>query len=147
MTKDVLVSVKGTQLIGEENDSIEIITSGMWYEKNGKQYLLFDESIGDGEELTHNTVKIWPDKIEVTKKGMVDSHMVFECGKRHTANYMTPVGLIVLGLTTSAMEVRQEEKTLHIAITYSLEMNGEYVSGCCLELTARSRGEGALRLT
>lgn len=147
MTKDVLVSVKGTQLIGEENDTIEIITAGTWYEKNGKQYLLYDESIGENGDMTRNTIKVWPDKVEVTKKGLVDSHMTFECGKKHMANYMTPVGLIVLGITTSFMEIKQDEKKLHIAITYSLEMNGEYVSGCSLELTARSRGEGALRLT
>lgn len=147
MTKDVLVSVKGTQFMGEENDTIEIITAGTWYEKNGKQYLLYDESIGESGDLTRNTVKVWPDKVEVTKKGLVDSHMTFECGKKHMANYMTPVGLIVLGITTSFLEINQDEKKLHIAITYSLEMNGEYVSGCRLELTASSRGEGALRLT
>lgn len=147
MTKDVLVSVKGTQFMGEENDTIEIITAGTWYEKNGKQYLLYDESIGENGDSTRNTVKVWPDKVEVTKKGLVDSHMIFECGKKHMANYMTPVGLIVLGITTSFMEIKQDEKKLHIAITYSLEMNGEYVSGCSLELTASSRGEGTLRLT
>lgn len=147
MTKDVLVSVKGTQFMGEENDTIEIITAGTWYEKNGKQYLLYDESIGENGDSTRNTVKVWPDKVEVTKKGLVDSHMTFECGKKHMANYMTPVGLIVLGITTSFMEIKQDEKKLHIAITYSLEMNGEYVSGCSLELTASSRGEGTLRLT
>lgn len=147
MTKDVLISVKGTQLMGEENDTIEIITPGTWYEKNGKQYLLYDEAIGDSGELTHNTVKIWQDKVEVKKRGLVESHMTFECGKKNMANYMTPVGLIVLGLTTSAMEIREDEKELRIGITYSLEMNGEYISGCRLELSARAKGENSFRLS
>lgn len=147
MTKDVLISVRGTQLMGEEDDTIEIITSGTWYEKNGKQYLLYDEAIGDGGELTHNTVKIWQDKVEVKKRGLVESHMIFECGKKNMANYVTPMGLIVLGLTTSSMEINEDEHALRIAITYSLEMNGEYVSGCRLELSARARGDGALRLS
>lgn len=147
MTKDVLVSVRGTQLMGEENDTIEIITPGTWYEKNGKQYLIYEEAIGEGGDVTRNTVKVCPDRVEVTKRGLVESQMTFECGKKHMANYVTPMGLIVLGLTTSSLEIEANEDALQVAITYSLEMNGEYASGCCLELSARARGEGALRLT
>ena len=32
MAKDVLVSVKGTQFLDNDSDSIEVITSGTWYE-------------------------------------------------------------------------------------------------------------------
>lgn len=35
----------------------------------------------EGGDQTHNIVKIWPDKVEVTKRGLVDTHMTFECGK------------------------------------------------------------------
>ena len=147
MTKDVLVRVKGTQIMEDEDDTVEMITSGTVHEKNGKKYLLYDESIGEGTEPTHNIVKIWPDKIEVLKHGLVESHMTFECGKKHMANYNTPVGLIILGLTTSALKVEEDESTLGISISYSLEMNGEYVSGCCLEITASARGESLLKLS
>ena len=105
MTKDVLVRVKGTQFMDDENDVIEMITAGTFNEKNGKKYLIYDETIVEGGDQTHNIVKIWPDKVEVTKRGLVDTHMTFECGKKHMCNYMTPVGLIILGITTSALEV------------------------------------------
>ena len=36
MTKDVLVRVKGTQFMDDENDVIEMITAGTFNEKNGK---------------------------------------------------------------------------------------------------------------
>lgn len=147
MTKDVLISVKGTQLMEGDSDVVEMIIPGSWFEKNGKQYLIYEESIAESEELTKNTVKVYPDKIEVTKRGLVDSHMTFECGRKHMANYSTPIGLIVLGLTTSALEIETDERELHVAITYSLEMNGEYVSNCRLELTAKERGEGNFSLT
>ena len=147
MAKDVLISVKGTQLMEGDSDVIEMITPGNWYEKNGKQYLVYEESIAESDEPTKNTVKVYPDKIEVTKRGLVESHMTFECGRKHMANYTTPIGLIVLGLTTSALDIEMDEQMLHVAIAYSLEMNGEYVSNCRLELIARERGEGTFRLT
>lgn len=114
MTKDVLVRVKGTQFMDDENDVIEMITAGTFNEKNGKKYLIYDETIVEGGDQTHNIVKIWPDKVEVTKRGLVDTHMTFECGKKHMCNYMTPVGLIILGITTSALEVEEDETSMGI---------------------------------
>mgnify|MGYP000161129158 CR=1 FL=1 len=96
----------------------------------------------EGGDQTHNIVKIWPDKVEVTKRGLVDTHMTFECGKKHMCNYMTPVGLIILGITTSALEVEEDETSMRVVISYALEMNGEYISGCGLEIYARDKGNG-----
>ena len=36
MTKDILVRVRGVQTIGEEEDTVEMITPGTYYVKNGK---------------------------------------------------------------------------------------------------------------
>ena len=93
MTKDILVRVRGTQTIGEEEDTVEMITPGTYYDKNGKQYFIYDESLDETGEPSHNTVKIMENRIEVTKRGLVDSHMIFEPGKRTTANYRTPMSL------------------------------------------------------
>ena len=35
MTKDILVRVRGVQTIGEEEDTVEMITPGTYYDKNG----------------------------------------------------------------------------------------------------------------
>ena len=43
MTKDILVRVRGVQTIGEEEDTVEMITPGTYYVKNGKQYLIYDD--------------------------------------------------------------------------------------------------------
>ena len=51
-----------------------------------------------------------------------------------------------MGLTTISMQEEEQEDSFHIGIEYSLKMNGKYVSGCCLDLLARSRKEGALHL-
>lgn len=47
MTKDILVRVRGVQTIGEEEDTVEMITPGTYYEKNGKQYFIYDESLDE----------------------------------------------------------------------------------------------------
>ena len=44
MTKEVLVTISGLQFSPEtENESVELITSGSYYKKNGKHYIIYDE--------------------------------------------------------------------------------------------------------
>ena len=57
MAEDVLVSIKGTQILDGEKDTVEMITTGTWYEKNGKQYLLYEESYEEVQVTTKNTLK------------------------------------------------------------------------------------------
>ena len=147
MTRDVLVSVRGTQLLEDDPDTIEVITTGSYYERNGKHYLLYDEAAGGTDAFVHNRMKAAPGIVEVTKSGAVDCRMIFECGKKHTVSYMTPFGLILLGITTSVLDVQTEEDRLCLHIEYALEMNGEFVSGCIMEIRACPRRSGALHLT
>lgn len=146
MAKDVLVSVKGTQVIDGERDSIEVITSGTWYEKNGKQYILYEETYEEMNAATKNVVKISPELVEVTKKGAISSRMVYERGKQHMSNYMTPMGLIVLGITTKDIFVEASEDTLQLEIQYAMEMNGQFVSESVLEMNVTVKGTGTLKL-
>lgn len=50
MTRDVLVRISGLQLIDGEHDDVEVITSGDYFWKNGKHYILYDEVIDGIEE-------------------------------------------------------------------------------------------------
>ena len=119
MTKDILVRVRGVQTIGEEEDTVEMITPGTYYVKNGKQYLIYDESLDETGTPTHNTVKVMENRIEVMKRGLVESHMIFEPGRRTTANYRTPMGLFLMGITTSLLEVEEDEEAILLRIKYS----------------------------
>ncbi len=146
MAKDVLLSVKGTQVIDGEKDSVEVITGGTWYEKNGKQYLVYEETYEEMQVTTKNTVKITPELIEVTKKGAITTKMVYELGKKHMSNYMTPMGLIVLGITTKDIFVEAGAEKLAVEIHYAMEMNGQFVSNSILTMMATVRGTEALNL-
>ena len=44
MVKDVLLSVQGLQMSPEDgSDTVELITSGEYYYRNDKHYLLYEE--------------------------------------------------------------------------------------------------------
>ena len=127
MTKDILVRVRGVQTIGEEEDTVEMITPGTYYVKNGKQYLIYDESLDETGTPTHNTVKVMENRIEVMKRGLVESHM--------------------MGITTSLLEVEEDEESILLRIKYSMEMNGEYAFDCSTEILASSKKDEVLGIS
>ena len=84
MTKDVLVKISGLQF-GEEiedDEPVEIITTGNYYKKNGKHYILYDEVQEGFDGVTKNVIKLNDDFMDVTKRGATNVHMMFEKNKK-----------------------------------------------------------------
>ena len=85
MTKDVLISLRGLQFdqSGADADKIETITAGVYYEKNGNHYVLYDELIEGFEEPTKNKVKFGEHFLELSRSGAVNVYMIFEENKKN----------------------------------------------------------------
>ena len=82
MTKDVLLSIKGLQIgENEQNDTIEVISPGDYYFRNGKHFFMYEEVMEGQKESTRNMIKVRDNYMELTKKGAVNVHMIFEIKK------------------------------------------------------------------
>lgn len=140
MTKDVLISISGLQLEVQDDEPIEVVTSGNYYYKNNKHYILYDEYIDDSElEITKNKMIISDDKISLTKSGPASVNMLFEPGKDTVTYYNTPFGSLVIGLSNSKIDAKHEENLIDINIQYDLSINYSHVSNCniCLKVTPK----------
>ncbi|MCM1283050.1 MAG: DUF1934 domain-containing protein [Muribaculaceae bacterium] len=141
MTKDVIIKVQGMQLMpGQQNDSVEVIAPGTYYFKNGKHYLLYEEVMEGYEAPTKNIVKVSEDFMELTKRGVVNAHMLFEKNKQNITCYYTPFGGLQIGVDASAVSVTKGEDELGILVCYSLDINNQHIANCRLQMTAASRG-------
>ena len=80
----------------DPNDPIEMMTTGAYYLRNGKHYILYDE-LSEDNEVVKNVIKIGPKSVELTRKGGQSSHMVFEEGKENLSYYDTPFGSLLWG--------------------------------------------------
>lgn len=145
MTKSVLISISGAQFSEFDSDDVEMITTGDYYMKNGKHYILYDEIEEDSRAVIKNTIKIRPDGMDVIKKGNTSTHMVFEKNKKNLSSYMTPFGEMVVGIATNDIQIFEEEHYLKVNVEYSLDINYEHVSDCNITVSVRSRtAEGVL---
>ena len=99
MTKEVLLSLQGLQfdVISADGDKIETITPAEYYKRNDSHYVIFDEAMEGFQETTKNVIKFKENCLDLTKKGLVNVHMIFEENRKNMTNYSTPYGNILIG--------------------------------------------------
>ncbi len=127
MTKDVLVSISGLHMEGDE--PIEVLSAGTYYFKNGKHYVLLEEVAEGFPGVTKTQIK-WQDTdvLEVTKKGISNVHMIFEKNKKNNCYYNTPFGQLNLGIFTTDIQVDVQEDKIELCAEYTLDVNFEPLS-------------------
>ena len=56
MTKDILIHISGLQMELDDKEPVEMMTTGAYYWKNGKHYILYNE-IEDNHQVVRNRSK------------------------------------------------------------------------------------------
>lgn len=138
MNKEVIINISGLQLDAGTEEPIELMTTGDYYLKNGKHYVIYDE-LTDDSQVVKNRLKISPKVVEVTKKGASSSHMVFERGKENLTYYDTPFGSLLLGISTSKIDLEEKEDSMALHIDYGLSINSDHVSDCSIDVSIASK--------
>ena len=123
MTKDVLITIRGVHTLDHEDNDVEMIVRGDYYQKNGKHYILYEEILEGAEERVKNVIKISPSSMDIIKKGVTNSRMLFEKNKKNLSCYSTPVGNLVIGIQANHFYVEEQENSIKVNVDYSLDIN------------------------
>ena len=146
MTKEILLSISGLHMLEEEDGNVEVVTAGDYYNRNGKHYILYDEVVEGLSGHISNRIKISGDSVEVTKKGLTNTQLIFEKGKKHMTRYQTPYGILNLGVLTRDVQVREEDALIGGKVEYILEVNEQHLAECTIEMQVKPRAAGNLSL-
>lgn len=147
MTKDVLLAIKGLQFdAAADETNIETITAAEYYLRNNSHFIIYDEATEGTEQNTKNIIKLKDHCLELTKKGFVNVHMLFEENRKNLTNYSTPFGSILIGIDTKRVTLLEEEKQILCNVDYALEINYEFLADCkiSLEISEREDTGGGL---
>ncbi len=139
MTRDVLISISGSRISENGPEQVEMITTGDYFGKNGKHYVIYEEIPEDGSGRIRNTIRIRPDSLDIIKNGAVSTHMVFEKDKKNLACYLTPFGQMMVGIRTVDIRLQETEDLLKADVEYALDINYEHVSDCSITVAVRPR--------
>lgn len=147
MTKDVLLTICGYQSVpqdgsGQNKEPVEVITPAVYYYKNGKHYLLYDEIDPDDRQVSHNTLKMSDQYMSVTRHGAYSSQLLIESGKRSVTYYASPFGTLHITLDGKQVEVDEHEEHITASAFYGLEINHEHIADCEIRLIVTPRESG-----
>ena len=146
MTRKVLIKISGLQITDGEDDNVEVITSGDYFLKNGRHYIIYDEVMEGFEGNVRNMLKITPDKLDVCKNGAANAHMVFEQDRRNQTRYVTAMGEMIMEVSTNRISLEEQEDSLKMKVDYSLDINYSHVSDCNITVDVCSMERAKLDL-
>lgn len=138
MNKSVIISVTGTQTneFGEV-DIQELVTTGVYYEKKGAYFIIYNESEITGMPGTTTSVKAEPQRVTLNRMGESQHKQVFETGMRNRGNYITPYGMMYMDVIPSKVDVILTDSGGSINLEYELEVENQKISDNKLSLTVR----------
>lgn len=142
MTKDVLVAIKGMQFtVGADGDgNVQIVTPGEYYKRDNNHYVIYEETTEGTDETTRNVIKFKDNFMELTKRGFVNVHMMFEENKKNLTNYVTPFGSLLIGIDAKKITLTDREDSIKLNIDYALEINYEFLADCKISMELTQRG-------
>lgn len=140
MTKDVMITIKGRQCYSGE-EAVETVTEAKaeYYLRNQSHYVIFEEETEGFAEKTKSMLKLRKNCMELTRKGLVQTQMVFEENKLYMSEYRTPFGAVPMGVRTKQFRTAETENSIVVDIAYALEANEEHMADCHIEVTIRSQ--------
>lgn len=145
MEKEIFITIEGLQEFEDDDqDNVKVITPGFYYRVLGKHYLMFEEVSEDYSEKIKSLIKLQEGRVEISRRGDLNSYMVFEEGDANSGYLDTPVGRMELLVNTEKIHVLLEEDLLEAQITYLLHINGDFVARREILLSARPKGEISL---
>jgi len=128
MNKEVKLTISGLHTDAEEEHaSVETVVEAQYFKRGDSHYLLYEEMQEGFDKPSQNRMKFRENLLELNRKGLMETHMVFEEGKTHMTNYATPYGQMVLGIQTKRIQVQELENRILVNGEYRLEADGEYL--------------------
>lgn len=104
MKQAVVLSIRGRQRYADqEPEVIELVTEGTMEFTNGGWEIIYEESELTGLAGVTTTFRVEPGKVILTRRGGLNSQMVFQEGVSHDSLYQMAFGALML--TVKAINV------------------------------------------
>lgn len=84
--------------------------------------------------------------MEVQKKGIMSTNMVFEINQKHTGWYNTPFGNLMTGIEVTDMNITEQENMIEVSVDYVLEVNCERVADSNIRIKVMAKDSGLFHL-
>lgn len=135
MDRSVMLTISGLHSgEADDNGSVETKVRAEYFKRNESHYLLYEEKEEGFEQTSQNRIKFRGNMLELTRQGLLNTHMVFEENKRHMTPYQTPYGQMLLEIHTKKVDMQEQENCIRVVVEYTLEADEAYLSDSRIEI-------------
>ena len=104
MKQAVVLSIRGSQRYeDQEPEIIELVTEGTMEFTNGGWDIAYEETALTGMEGVTTIFRVEPEKVTLTRKGALNSQMVFQQGVPHDSLYQMAFGALLLTVNATSV--------------------------------------------
>ena len=120
-----MIDIKSIRNIDQEEDLIELNTTGTFAKVEGKYYITYKEYDSNNPRIYKMCiVKIdAKGKVELIKNGVVQTKLILEKDERHYCPYNTEHGTFIVGIYTECVEFSYSENCGELLLKYSIDIN------------------------
>ena len=130
MKKDVLITLRSIQSVGNDSNETEIITEGTFSTlKNGGYKIIYNESAATGFEGSKTTVCCYgEERASVCRSGTTQSTLIIDKKKKQHCVYGTPYGELMMGIYTHSIINKLDKNGGDLYMKYTVDINSSYIS-------------------
>lgn len=123
MKKDVLISIKGIYTVDDDQDVVELFTTGQYYKKNGDYYIAYEETEATGFEGSRTTLRVERERVTLERRGSSNSQLIVEQGVRHQCHYDMGFGDMMIGVIGRRVKSSLDDSGGNLSFHYALDVN------------------------
>lgn len=123
MKQTVILSIRGKQsYLDQEPEIIELVTEGTMAFTDGGWDISYEETDLTGLKGTTTIFRVDPGCITLTRKGPLNSQMVFREGVFHESLYQMPFGAMMITVCANRVDFKIDETGGVIDLTYAIDI-------------------------
>jgi uncharacterized beta-barrel protein YwiB (DUF1934 family) len=128
--ENVMISIVTNYITDGEEDTMEILTKGIYRTKGSLKQIIYQDTEATGFENCETKINIRDDNfVTILRRGETNgSDLIMQCDKKFYSQYKTPMGSICLGIMASQIDNDLDKNGGKLHIKYTVDMNGSFVS-------------------
>ena len=140
MKREVTLAIKGCQTYqDQEPEIIELMTDGIMEFCDGGWDISYEESELTGLAGVTTTFRVEPGKVTLTRKGTLDSQMIFQENVVHESLYQMPFGALMLSVKATQVffDIVPDGGVIDLSYNISIENSEAGVIDYHLDIRAK----------
>lgn len=134
MKKDILITISDSHTAEGNTDSYEMSTRGTFDGDDFNYVVEYDEQY-DELKGCHTVMTVKEGKcVSIVRTGSYSSEMTIERGKRHSCEYNTPFGSMLIGISAQKVKSKLENGTGTLELQYTIDFYGGVASENSLKI-------------